>query len=247
MKQENYNRLLKWGGLAVVGLIISPIIFMMIKGLVGLGVALLLSAVIYTYLPALAQWATQTKYGALRSIVSRAPVDALIARANERWRLLSEQAELLKQQAAQLQHFKTRVRSFVGNFPEERQSMEEKLQAYERLFALRTDMFKKARADTEAFMKKVDKAEAVYQMAMADAELSKSFGKQRDFDAFFKEKVAFEAVDEASANSLASLQMALLDEELDKKVDAPVHAINYDSNNRVLTGDILEVRAEVPR
>lgn len=241
MNQQSFNRLVKWSGLAVIGFVISPIVYMTIKGLVGLAVAMALAGLLHALTPAFAQWLTQLKFGALKGVISRAPVEALTARLNERWNALTEQAGLLKQQAAELQQFKQKTARFIVDYPEEAAAMNEKLVSYEKLFALRTDMFKRARRDTEEFARKVDKAEAVYQMAVADQKLSKSFGKQKDFDAYFKEKVAFEEIDKASAASLASLQMALLDDELDKKVDVPVHAIKYGPSGEVLTGSILEI------
>lgn len=247
MKQETFTRVVKYGTLSLVALVISPIIFAIVKGVVGLALAAVILLVLNALAPAFSIWLGQLKYGAMRAVISRAPVDALVQRLDERWKAIGTAAEALKTQAAELQQFKAKVSQYVRDWPEEAPAMQEKLAAYEKLFALRTDMFKRAKQDTQEFARKVDKAEAVYSMALADQKLAKSFGKQRDFDAYFREKVAFEEIDKASATSLASLQMALLDEELDKKVDAPVHAIKYSGTGEVITGNILNVPQEVPR
>lgn len=247
MKQETFTRVVKYGALSLAALVISPIIFAIVKGVVGLALAAVVLLVLNALAPAFSVWLGQLKYGAMRAVISRAPVDALVQRLDERWKAIGTAAEALKAQAAELQQFKAKVSQYVRDWPEEAQAMQEKLAAYEKLFALRTDMFKRAKQDTQEFARKVDKAEAVYSMALADQKLAKSFGKQRDFDAYFREKVAFEEIDKASATSLASLQMALLDEELDKKIDAPVHAIKYSGTGEVITGNILNVPQEVPR
>ncbi len=247
MKQETFTRVVKYGALSLAALVISPIIFAIVKGVVGLALAAVVLLVLNALAPAFSVWLGQLKYGAMRGVISRAPVDALVQRLDERWKAIKEASTALQEQAAELQRFKAKVAQYVHDWPEEAEAMKAKLDTYEKLFALRLDMFKKAKQNTQEFARKVDKAEAVYDMALADKKLAKSFNKTEDFDAYFREKVAFEAIDRESATSLASLQMALVDEQLDKKVDAPVHAINYNANNEVVTGNILNVPQEVPR
>ena len=242
MNKETFTRIIKYGGMGVIAMVIAPFVFLAIQGIVGAAIAIVIAGILHALMPAFSTWLGQLKYGAMKVVISRAPVEALIARASERAKALQEQAQLLKAQGEELATFKRKTLQFMRDYPEDAPQMQEKLDGYEKLFALRMDMFKQAKADAVEFGKKVDKAEAVYDMAMADAKLSKSFGKQKDFDAFFREKVAFEAIERASDASMASLSMALLDDDLVAKVKpAETHAIKYDANHNVVTGNILNV------
>jgi len=110
---------------------------------------------------------------------------------------------------------------------------------------MRVEMFKTAKADTELFDKQVDKAEAIFEMAVADQALGKSFGKGKDFMTIFKEKTAFEAIEKANSKSMADLKMALLDEDfVTKKIEqstAPQRQVSYTPANTVNLGSILDI------
>lgn len=245
MTKDNFQRLIKYGGLAAVTIVIAPFVFLLIQGIVGLIAAVVIAGVANALIPAFSSWLAQVKFGALRAIISRAPVDELLQRGKERAEALATQAELLKSQATQLQVFKMRTTKLGREYPEEAQQANETLAQYEALFAYRVDAFKQAKQDTETFMRTVDKAEAMYAMAVEDAKLGASFGKQKDYMAQFREKTAFEAIDKANAQSLATLRMALVDAEYGKDIEAAPHAITYDAQHNVVLGNVLAAPLKV--
>lgn len=241
MTKDKFNLAMRLGLVALIALIVSPIIFMVVKGLVGIAAVLVIAGIMNALMPAAAEYLTQMKFGALKFVIDRAPVETLIGRAKERWDALDEQRQLLQQQAAQLEQYKKKAVAFSKQYPEEAVETEQNLKMYEELFAYRVQAFKDAKRETEAYMRTVDKAEAVYAMAVADAELGKSFGKNKDFMAIFREKTAFDAVDKASASALANLKMALVDNDYAQKVEAPAHAVTYDPHGRPVLGQILDM------
>ena len=241
MTQERFKFWTKLGLGALVALLVAPVIFLVVKGIVGIALALAVAAVINALVPAFSEWLTHLKYQSMRFVIDHAPVDALIHRAQERWDALEEQNKLLTEQAGTLEAYKKKAVTFARNFPEEAAETQANLKQYEELFAYRVDAYKVAKEETAKFMKVIDKAEAIYQMATADAALGKSFGKNKDFMAVFREKTAFDAIDKASANALGNLRMALLDEQLSAKIEAPAKAITYDANNNVVLGQVLSM------
>lgn len=247
MTRERFTLLAKIGGTAAIGFLIAPIIFKIIGGLAGMGIAAAMIIVGNALLPALTEWAAQLKYGALRAVINRAPVDSLIQRGRERWDALNTQAKLLQTQAAALQTFKRKAISISRTYPEEAPVLNKQLLDYEQLFAYRVEAFKEAKKKTQEFMRMIDKAEAMYEMAKTDEALGDSFGKQTDFMAAFREKTAFDAIDRANDMAIANLQMALVDNDYASKIETPPHAITYDNQHNVVLGDILDVKQEVPR
>jgi hypothetical protein len=247
MTQDRFNKLIKWGSVAAVCLIVSPIVFMIVKGMVGLILVAGIASITGALIPAFSEWLTHLKYQSLKFVIDRAPVEALIQRAKERWEAIAEQRDLLKQQEATLALYKKKVDKIAIDFPEEEAAARANLAQYEQLFALRIEAFKFARAETEKFMRTIDKAEAIWDMAVAEANMGKSFGKNKDFMAVFREKTAFDAIDKASANAISELRMALIDNDYAAKTTEPVRAVTYDKNNNVMLGNILNVESiEVP-
>jgi hypothetical protein len=251
MSQEKFKKLTQYGVMGLVALVVSPIIFMVIKGIVGLAIAGVIGAVLIALMPAFSEKMAQLKFQALKGVVSRAPVESLHQRAKERRDELTTQRNTLQEQAAALAEFKNKAQKFNRDFPEEAPAINEQLAGYEKLFAYRVDMFKEAKVETDRFMKVVEKAEAIYEMAVIDAKLGKSFNKGKDFMSIYREKTAFDAIDKANSMALANLKMALVDDEFaSKKVEAQTtaqHAITYDPAGNPILGNILDVRSiEIP-
>jgi hypothetical protein len=242
--QQRFKTIAKFGIAGIICLLVAPIVFLMIKGLVGLAVAGVICATLIALMPAFSEWLTQIKFKALKGVISRAPVESLIQRAKERWDELETQLGLLKEQAAAVSEFKIKVSRFVKENPLDAQDWLDRLADYEKRFAFRVESFKKAKRDTHDFMKTIDRAEAIYEMALMDQKLSKSFGKSRDFMAIFREKTAFDAIDKANAQSMADLKMSMIDEDYVSQQtlgEQPVAKITYDTQGNVVLGNILNM------
>lgn len=250
MDQEKFKKWATIGLIGVTGLLVAPIIFLTIKGIVGLAIAGVLAAGVMAAAPAVSQWMTNMKFKALETVISYEPVLTLKASAEQRWKELATQRDLLEEMSGTLQQFKHKATSFIQSYPEEAASWNQRVQSYEQIFAYRVDLFKKAKKETEKFMITIDKAEGIYEMAVLDSKMSKSFGKKSDFMTMFKEKTAFEAIDKANSAAMASLQMAMIDEEYVSeqiKLQAePARAINYSPSGVVNLGNILDIQEIAP-
>lgn len=244
-KQMKYKKLVQVGVIGVVGLVVAPVIFLAVKGIVGLVIAGLVGGVALALMPAISEKLTQLKFQALKIVIDRAPVESLYARVQERHNLLQEQRKILQEQAANLEGFKKKATKFMAQYPEEAPAYKEKLEGYETLFAYRVGLFKEAKAANQEFVKVVEKAEAIYEMAVADAALGQSFNKEQDFMAFYREKTAFDAIERADNLAMSNLRMALVDDEFAIKAveNKQVHQVAYDPQGNVILGNILN---EVP-
>lgn len=245
-KAVKYKRLIQIGIIGVVGLIVAPVVFLAVKGIVGLVIAGLVGGVALALMPAVSEKLTQLKFQALKIVIDRAPVDSLYVRVQERHALLQDQRKVLQEQAANLEGFKKKAMRFMQQYPEEAAAYQEKLSGYEKLFAYRVDLFKQARRANQEFVKVVEKAEAIYEMAVADAALGHSFNKEQDFMAFYREKTAFDAIERADNLAMSNLRMALVDDDFVNKAveNQQVHQVSYDSQGNVILGDILNTVPE---
>jgi hypothetical protein len=248
-KAVKYKRLMQIGIIGVVGLVVAPVIFLAVKGIVGLVIAGVVGGIALALMPAVSEKLTQLKFQAMKIVISRAPVESLYARVQERHALLQEQRGVLQEQAANLESFKKKATKFMEVYPEEAASYQEKLTGYEKLFAFRVNLFKEAKAKNMEFVKVVEKAEAIYEMAVADAALGNSFNKEQDFMAFYREKTAFDAIERADNLAMSNLRMALVDDDVVNKLSAEttinsIHKVSYDPQGNVILGDILNTVPE---
>lgn len=243
-KREKFKKYLGVGVMLAAGLFVAPIIFLAITGLVGLVAAAVIGGLVMALTPAFTEKMAQLKFQAMKVVISRAPVETLHQRAKERSDDLAEQRDILHQQAAALAEFKRKAMNFNKRYPEDSAEINEQLAGYEQLFVYRTDMFKQAKAETQNFMAVVEKAEAIYEMAVADAELGKSFNKGKDFMAIYREKTAFDAIDKANSTALANLRMALVDDDFVKKnitQTEQTRQVQYDAAGAPVLGSILDI------
>jgi len=245
-KAVKYKRLIQIGIIGVVGLVVAPVVFLAVKGIVGLVIAGVVGGVALALMPAVSEKLTQLKFQALKIVIDRAPVDSLYVRVQERHALLQDQRKVLQDQAANLEGFKKKAMRFIQQYPEEAAAYQEKLAGYEKLFAYRVDLFKQARRANQEFVKVVEKAEAIYEMAVADAALGHSFNKEQDFMAFYREKTAFDAIERADNLAMSNLRMALVDDDFVNKAveNQQVHQVSYDPQGNVILGDILNTVPE---
>jgi hypothetical protein len=243
MTEAGYRKMLNVLAIGGVCLVVAPIIWYVVSGLIGLVTAAVVCAVFLAFRPAVTERLTQLKFQALNAVISRAPVESLYQRAKERVEELNNQREVLNEQAANLEGFKKKAANFAKRFPEDAGQMAEKLAGYEKLFAYRIDLFKHAKKETQKFIGEVEKAEAIYEMAVADAALGKSFNKGNDFMSLYREKTAFDAIDKANNTAMANLRMALIDDAVvtSQIADTEVHAVAYDADDRVVLGNIMDM------
>lgn len=241
-KQKRFKLIAQLGIGAAIALAIAPFIFMLIGGIVGLAVAAIIGGVLMALMPAASTWLTNLKFKALKAVVEDDPVTTLIAREQERAEALEDARIQLEQQTAGVEVFRTRASQIVKEYPEEEPALKQRLQEYEQVLAYRIDEFKESRKTFQEFQRTVAKFKAMYELAKLDEATGKSLNTGSDMLAKFKEQVAFDAIDQANAQSIARLRMSLVDDDFARQQiqGREVRTINYSDDGRVLLGNILK-------
>jgi hypothetical protein len=235
----------RYAQLAVVGgaaLIVAPIIFAIIKGIVGLAIAAAIGCAILAIQPAFTTWLTNMKFKAVKAVVQANPIETLYARQQERTQELEGARQKLEGQATSLEKFRKKVAKVVHDYPEDAKTYQEQLRDFERLLAYRVEQFKGAKTSLEEFKRNVVKAKDLYEMSLLAVETGNAMNASEDFMAKFKEEVAFDEVDNTNAKAIAQLRMALADDNYarDQIKDQDVRAINYTADGSVNLGNILK-------
>lgn len=241
-KRKRYKIGLVVAIVAVYCFLIQPFIVAIIGGLVGSIIALAIGLIAAALTPAAIEKLAHIKYGALKAVISRDPINALYRRLEERKRAQEDMRMKVLEQTAALSKTKRRTAEMIKQYPTKAEQYNARLIGFERLLAHQVDLYKKLKAAVELFTEKLEEAEAEYEMAVLFNETSQIMGGQEDFEKQLREKFAFDAIDKEVDMAMANMSMALIDID-----HAPVqitatqqHAINYDASGNVVLGNILE-------
>ena len=234
IRKEKYQKWFTIGGLAVVGLLVSPVIFLAIQGIVGLAIAGVIGVTCVSFAPVVARKIANAKYNALEA-EAVAQIKRVQTAAAEN--PIETMQNLLRQKRTAFASFKLNVENAVTA----RDTFKNKVEEFQRKYPARAPEFqkqlermidlvqrkKKALADAQKSLDdggmKLEEMKAYWDMSKTAIELNKAAGMDTG-DAFEKLKAdtAVDAVFESMNRAFAQLEVAA---ELDvNSIDsAPTH------------------------
>lgn len=207
---------LAWG-IGLLGLAVAaPAIWMAVSGLIGLAVAGAIVAAgtaVVGMAPLAASWLANMKLKGIKFIASKNPVEQLQNIFIERKQALIEFGRRITDFATQVRQFEDKMRVFATQYPTEAPKFKAQLDAMYQLMQLRKERFAEVSKQLDAFELEVKKADAIWQMSQAAAELNKAAGMESD-DIFAKIKAetAVESIQLSLNRSFAELELALMEE-----------------------------------
>lgn len=213
MSNQKMATALKWGLGLVAAAVIAPFIFLTVKGLVGLALAGAVGLAIINGAPVLSSLLANWKVKGIKAVATANPVEQLQNVLMERQRALTNFAEQITEFASRVRQFESKLAGFKRQFPGEADKFDEQAAAMNRLLANRRARYDDVRQQLIAFEMEVKKADAIWQMSQAAAELHKAAGMDgEDVYAKIKAETALESVEMSLNRSFAQLETALLEE-----------------------------------
>ncbi len=252
--EEKRARLQKYvsiGALGVVGLAVSPVIFLAIGGLVGLAVAAGIGFTLVTFAPVFALKISNAKYRAIdaekvshiKKVVNAASENPIETMTN----LLQAKREAFKvfeqnvvNAATARDTFKNKVDKFSKRYPERAVEFQNQLSRMVDLVNRKTAALKDAQKSLNDGAMKLEEMQAYWEMSKDAMELNKAAGMDTG-DQFEKLKAdtAVDAVLESMNRSFAELEVAsALAMEPDDKTQQPAVQLTHTSP---VTLDIQDV------
>lgn len=243
-KQQKFKLMAQLGIGGLVALVVAPIIFMVVKGVVGLAIAAAIGGVLMAVTPAVSTWLTAMKFKALKAVIKGNPVEVLQSQLQAREVELNKFRAALTTQTTQLEKFRSEVTKLSKEYPEDAKTYQDQLSDFERLLAFRVEQFKAARMAHEKFRSEIKKAERLYAMSMASAAAGVAMNTSEDFMSKFKEENAFDAIEDAHISAIAALKRAMDDDAFVlkeiKTSNVQTHAVAYDNSGAVILGNLLQ-------
>jgi hypothetical protein len=220
MSQSNQKLALalKWGlGLAAAA-VVAPVIFLTVKGLVGLAIAAVVGLAIINGAPVISSAFANWKMKGIKAVAAANPVEQLQNVLLERRGALRLFSERITDFATRVRQFESKLQSFKAQFPADAPKFDEQAAAMNQLLSLRRAKYEEVRQQLAAFELEVKKADAIWQMSQAAAELHKAAGMEgEDVYAKIKAETALESVELSLNKSFAQLESALMEENKDER------------------------------
>jgi hypothetical protein len=215
---EKRKRLTKWAqfGLLFVALVVAPIVYTVIKGLIGLAIAGVIGLAIVTFAPALSMKFANWKLKAIKAEASKNPVETLQNVYNERIRQKQVIKEKIGAFRTKVMGFADKVEGFKERFPADAEKFEQQLEKMRKLLSRREQKYIKIGKDLEMFAGVIERADAIWQMGLAAAEMNEAAGEFDGEQVYERIKVetALDSVQETMNMAFSEMESDLLEDDL---------------------------------
>lgn len=194
----------------VVGFVVAPFIFLAIKGLIGLAIAAVVGLAAIQLAPWISMKLDNLRMKLITGEAATNPIETMKNLYIEKYKELQEADQKIINFEAEVGNYDDKMRLFNKQYPEEAPKFQEISTKMHEGLAEMKDEQSDARAKLKDFAQRINKAEAIYKMSLAAAQVT-AFSRSAEQEVFakIKEQVAFDSVQTELNRSFASLDMAL--------------------------------------
>jgi len=244
LKRKKFAGFVKIAIGAVAIALLAPAIMLLVKGIIGIAMAGLVSLVIVNGAPVISMKLANWK---IKEIVAEAkanPIETMINVYHDRADRLVEAKQRIGDLSASVKNFSDKVVDFKKTWPNEAAAFDAAVaNALQVLEKWKKD-YRTANAALEQYQLEIEKCKAVNEMAVEMAKLNKM--AQMDSDKLMEELKSKTAIDEVSKrmnSAMAQLETSLLEEV---KFDVRPGATPAISNNPAPVANFVTVDAHSP-
>lgn len=195
----------------------APIIFLTIKGMIGLIIAGVISFAALQFAPVVAAVIANWRLKMLKDEAARNPVETLQNVYNIRVKALQTFRSSIQSFSAAVKDFQDKLKGFKVQYPDEADAYDDQLDKMKRLLKLRTDKYEEAKDSLEDFSKEIDKSKAIWEMGQEATKMNKAAGMtDDDFLSKIMKETAIDSVQKSMNSAFADLEISLLDEDRDR-------------------------------
>lgn len=202
---------------AIAVFLVAPLIFTIVKGLLGIAAAIAIAGVLIAMAPAASLAIANLGVSLLKLEAGRNPVETLQNEYKEKSLQLEARRGDIERCSTQLLTFKGKVEDLKKRYPEEAAQFEEQVQNMEALVSLRKEKFKAATKELQAFHDIVEKADAIWQVTQALSNVTTGADKTEEFFSEMRTKTALDSVQQSLNHSFAALDTSLLEASIESQ------------------------------
>lgn len=216
-KRKRIEALVKVGGLLVIGFFVAPVIFISIKGLIGLVLAAGVSFTALNFVPWYAAKVANWRLKAIKHEASKNPIETLQNEYRARQEALSKFELSIKAFGAEVLGFKEKLIGFKKTYPSEAERFDAQFHQMQALLNSRKEKYKLAHQNLSVFDGEINKARAIWEMAQAAAAMNRLAGvNEEEFYAKIQVETALDSVQKSMSIAFSDLEVSLLEEPMIK-------------------------------
>lgn len=208
MKREFW---LKVGLVGVAGLVFAPVAMWAIGGLIGIMAAAFIAAVGVMFGPVVAMKLANLRVKAVQAEAATNPIETRLNIYAAKALALDDFAQRIERFSGKILTFEGKLREMRKLFPKEAEVFERQLIAMRTLKDQRSAEYLAAKGKLEQYKRETEKAEAIWQMALAAREVANSEGMKVDPMREIAERTALDAVESEMNASFAQLDRLMLE------------------------------------
>lgn len=242
-KRKRIEMVVKTGAALVVGFIVAPFIFVAIKGALGLLAAGIIGVIAINVAPWIGAKAANLRLKAIKHEASKNPIETLQNELKSRMEALARFRGAIEASAASVHSFAGKLEGFKKQFPSDAEKFDEQHAQARAHLETKKQKYKFAMANLKVFEAEIAKADAIWQLALAAADMNKATGvNEQDFFAKIQVETALDSVQKSIGTAFADLELSVLDEGT-AAIPAPkVQAALPPPSTEPLTFSSLELR-----
>jgi hypothetical protein len=229
----------KWALVAAGALLISPVIFMIVKGLVGLAIAGVVGLAIVQFAPVVSMKFANWKLSALKGEARGNPIETRQNQSIERRTRLSQVHDEIANFAAEVANFTTEVQGLKRTQPEDAAVFEHQLDQLKMLLQKRMAAHQNAIEELQRFDDATARAARKWKVAQSALRMQKLAGSAQS-DAMDK-ILAEEALDSVET----ALNRAFADMDLALSMEPP--ALTHQPADVIDVQAVVKVKQEIAR
>lgn len=228
------EKIKKWatvGLIGLAGLLVSPIIFLTIKGLIGLIIAALIGLTVITFAPVVAMKFANWRVKAIVGEAKQNPIETMTNLLIAKREAFERFKESVENAATARDTFKQKVKQFSEKYPSRAAEFQSQLERMTLLVERKKEALREARDSIEQAEGKLDEMKAYWDMSQEAQKANAASGMNTD-DMFEKLKAdtACDSVFESVNKAFAQLEIAAsLEVDSDDKQTMPVAQLEHNA------------------
>lgn len=235
IKRKRIEAVAKWGLGLAGAVVIAPFVFLAVKGIVGLALALAIGVATIQLAPVFSMKMANWKMKGIVDEAEKNPIETMQNIYIERSQELESAVQVTIEWETELANFDDEIAGFKKDYPEEAPRYQEISRVgHEGLQAAKNEV-EQRREDLAVFDKDIKKAKAIYKMALATQKVS-GFDKAAEQKVFqdIKQQVAFDSVRTNLNRSFAQMNAVLAKRQIRPALPASSPALPASTGGQVI-------------
>lgn len=210
-RRERIEKIVKWGSIGTICLLVSPIIFLVVKGMLGVLIAFAVGSTAVAFAPWWSMKLANWRIKAIKAEATENPIPTLQNQLVQRQRAQKHAKDQLDQSNTALTQFSMKAEKLSKTQPQEAAAFAKQVALMQRAQETKVVKWQEVNQQLALFAAEIEKASAVWDVTQSMIEAKRAMGLVIDIDPLerIKTETALDAVQMSLASAVSDLEMSL--------------------------------------